>query len=80
MVWRKLFEAVEHPVTGTVDFIGAPFRHANGPHVHNRAPAPLLGQHNRQILTGILGLTEAEVDALEADDIIGAVVVGGVLH
>ena len=80
VVWRRLFEPVEHPVTGTVDFIGAPFRHANGPHVHNRTPAPLLGQHNREILTRILGLTDAEVDALEADGVIGDVVVGGVLH
>jgi crotonobetainyl-CoA:carnitine CoA-transferase CaiB-like acyl-CoA transferase len=80
VVWRKLFEPVEHPVTGTIDFIGAPFRHANGPRVHNRAPAPLLGQHNRDILTRILGLTDAEVDALTADGIIGDVVVGGVLH
>jgi crotonobetainyl-CoA:carnitine CoA-transferase CaiB-like acyl-CoA transferase len=80
VVWRKLFEPVEHPVTGTVDFIGAPFRHTNGPHVHNRTPAPLLGQHNREILTRILGLTDAEADALEADGIIGDVVVGGVLH
>ena len=31
VVWRGLFEPVDHPVTGTVDFIGAPFRHANGP-------------------------------------------------
>jgi crotonobetainyl-CoA:carnitine CoA-transferase CaiB-like acyl-CoA transferase len=80
VVWRGLFEAVDHPVTGTVDFIGAPFRHANGPHVHNRAPAPLLGQHNREILTRILGLSDEEVDALEAAGVIGEVVIGGVLH
>jgi crotonobetainyl-CoA:carnitine CoA-transferase CaiB-like acyl-CoA transferase len=80
VVWRKLFEPVEHPVTGTVDFIGAPFRHANGPRVHNRAPAPLLGQHNREILTRILGLSDDAVDALEAEGVIGDVVVGGLLH
>ncbi len=80
VVWRKLFEPVEHPVTGTVDFIGAPFRHANGPTVHNRRAAPLLGEHNRDILTRILGLSDAEVDDLEADGVIGNVVVGGLLH
>ena len=78
--WRRLFEPVDHPVTGTVDFIGAPFRHANGPIVHNRRHAPLLGQHNRDVLTRILGLSDAEVDTLEVEGVIGDVVVGGLLH
>ena len=34
-------------------------------------PAPTLGQHNREVLSRLLGLSEAELDALEADDIIG---------
>jgi len=80
VVWRRLFEAVDHPVTGTAEFIGAPFRLANGPQVHNRRPAPLLGEHNRQILTGLLGLSDTAVDALEVEGVIGDVVVGGVLH
>ena len=32
------------------------------------------------MLTRILGLTDADVDQLEADGVIGDVVVGGVLH
>ena len=34
-------------------------------------PAPTLGQHNREVLSRLLGLSEDELDALEADDIIG---------
>jgi len=34
-------------------------------------PAPTLGQHNREVLSRLLGLSDAELDALEADDIIG---------
>ncbi len=34
-------------------------------------PAPTLGEHNRDVLTRLLGLSEAELDALEADDVIG---------
>jgi crotonobetainyl-CoA:carnitine CoA-transferase CaiB-like acyl-CoA transferase len=33
--------------------------------------APTLGQHNREVLNGILGLTEEEIAELERDDIIG---------
>jgi crotonobetainyl-CoA:carnitine CoA-transferase CaiB-like acyl-CoA transferase len=78
--WRRLFEPVEHPIVGTVDFIGAPFRLANGPQIHNRRHAPLLGEHNRDVLTRILGLSDDDVDALGADGVIGDTVVGGVLH
>ena len=67
-------------MTGAADFIGAPFRLANGPRAHHRVRSPLLGEHNRDVLTRILGLTDADVDGLEADGVIGDVVVGGVLH
>jgi crotonobetainyl-CoA:carnitine CoA-transferase CaiB-like acyl-CoA transferase len=78
--WRELFERVDHPVTGPADVIGAPFRFANGPRRHHRAHAPLLGEHNRDVLTRVLRLSDDEVDQLEADGVIGDVVVGGVLH
>jgi crotonobetainyl-CoA:carnitine CoA-transferase CaiB-like acyl-CoA transferase len=29
-------------------------------------PAPLIGEHNREILGGLLGLTDRELDELEA--------------
>ena len=34
-------------------------------------PAPTLGQHGREVLSRLLGLTAGELDALEADDVIG---------
>jgi crotonobetainyl-CoA:carnitine CoA-transferase CaiB-like acyl-CoA transferase len=80
VVARDLFERVEHPVTGAADYIGAPFRFNRGPHVHHRSRSPLLGEHNRDVLTRLIGLRVAVVDQLEADGVIGAVVVGGVLH
>jgi crotonobetainyl-CoA:carnitine CoA-transferase CaiB-like acyl-CoA transferase len=35
------------------------------------APSPTLGQHNADILGGVLGLTPADIEALERDGIIG---------
>lgn len=37
----------------------------------NRFPSPTVGQHNREVLQGELGLTDAEFDALLAEGIIG---------
>jgi hypothetical protein len=39
-----------------------------------------LGEHNRDVLTRVLRLSNAAVDQLEAEGIIGDVVIGGVLH
>jgi crotonobetainyl-CoA:carnitine CoA-transferase CaiB-like acyl-CoA transferase len=51
--------------------IGYPAKFEKGPHRIHRTPAPTLGQHNREILEGILGLSPAEIDELEAENIIG---------
>jgi crotonobetainyl-CoA:carnitine CoA-transferase CaiB-like acyl-CoA transferase len=68
---RGFFEVEDHPVTGPNDVPVMPFRfrHQTGPWL--RRPAPTLGQHNAEVLGGILGLTDAELAALEASGIIG---------
>jgi len=68
---RGLYEEVDQPVLGRVPLIGYPAKFEKGPHRIHRTPAPTLGQHNREILEGILGLSSSEVDALAAANIIG---------
>jgi benzylsuccinate CoA-transferase BbsF subunit len=34
------------------------------------APAPLLGQHTNEVLTTILGLSAAEIEALRREDVL----------
>ena len=36
-----------------------------------RSPAPTLGQHNHEVYGGLLGFSAEEIDALEADGVIG---------
>jgi crotonobetainyl-CoA:carnitine CoA-transferase CaiB-like acyl-CoA transferase len=67
---RGFFEEVEHPVVGRQPIPTVPFRYASAPR-WIRTPAPTLGQHNRDVLGGLLGLSEAELAALERDGIIG---------
>ena len=47
-----------------------PFRETDKPFTIRRPP-PTLGEHNREILAGILGLSSAEIDQLARDGIIG---------
>src|SRR6185295_16825445 len=68
---RGFFETVTHPIVGTHDYPGLPMRFSAGPTRWFRAPAPMLGQHNDEILRGLLGLGDAEIAALRADGIIG---------
>jgi crotonobetainyl-CoA:carnitine CoA-transferase CaiB-like acyl-CoA transferase len=46
---RHLFEPEHHPVTGTHDVPGLPFRFGNVP-AWIRRPAPTLGQHDDEVL------------------------------
>jgi crotonobetainyl-CoA:carnitine CoA-transferase CaiB-like acyl-CoA transferase len=68
---RGFFEVEDHPVTGPNDLPVMPFRfrHQTGPWL--RRPAPTLGQHNEEVLGGILGLTADELADLSAAGIIG---------
>lgn len=67
---RGYCEMVDHPVVGTHPTPTLPFRYASVEH-WVRMPAPTLGQHNQEILGGLLGHSEAELRALEDSGIIG---------
>jgi crotonobetainyl-CoA:carnitine CoA-transferase CaiB-like acyl-CoA transferase len=47
-----------------------PVRFSAGPARFHLSPAPLLGQHNHELLTEI-GLSAGEIAELEADGVIG---------
>jgi crotonobetainyl-CoA:carnitine CoA-transferase CaiB-like acyl-CoA transferase len=69
---RGFFEPVTHPVTGTHEMPGVPFRLASrGAAGWCRAAAPTLGQHNEEILGTALGLGEAELAELRAAGVVG---------
>jgi crotonobetainyl-CoA:carnitine CoA-transferase CaiB-like acyl-CoA transferase len=68
--FRGFFEDIAHPVNDPVAHSTVPVRFSAGPdrfHVH---PAPLLGQHTRELLAEI-GLSDAEIADLEASGVIG---------
>ena len=67
---RGFFETVDHPVNGPARLSTVPMRLSAGPCRFHTRPAPLLGQHNHELLTE-LGLDDAQIAELEADGVIG---------
>jgi crotonobetainyl-CoA:carnitine CoA-transferase CaiB-like acyl-CoA transferase len=67
---RGFFEMVDHPVSGPTRHSTLPMRFGLGPSQLHRRHAPLLGEHNDELLTE-LGLTGDEIAALEGDGVIG---------
>jgi crotonobetainyl-CoA:carnitine CoA-transferase CaiB-like acyl-CoA transferase len=68
---RGFWEVVDHPLAGEVRYPGWPMRFSGGPDRWFRRPAPLLGEHNADVLAGELGLSEPELSALRAEGVIG---------
>jgi crotonobetainyl-CoA:carnitine CoA-transferase CaiB-like acyl-CoA transferase len=67
---RGFFEECDHPVVGTHLMPGLPLRW-QGIDRWIRTPAPTLGQHNTEILAGLLHMGQDEIDALTAAEVIG---------
>lgn len=67
---RRFFEHVAHPVNVAAPQSTLPVTLPNGPGHFRRRPAPLLGEHNYELLREI-GVTDAEIAELEDDGVIG---------
>lgn len=65
---RGFFIPVEHPALGKMEYPGHPFIMSETPWQVSRAP--LLGEHNRDILIGRLGYSEEELVAMAKDGVI----------
>lgn len=69
---RAFLQEVERPFVGWHPQPSMPIREGARPYAI-RTAAPTLGQHNREILSGVLGLSGAEIARLEREGIIGTV-------
>ena len=65
VVERHLLAEVDDPVFGRIEVVDSPIRGAGGD-AGVRGPAPRLGEHNAQVLHGLLGYDVARIDALRA--------------
>lgn len=69
---RRLMIDVPDPILGSVKLVGPVARMSGDPEPLT-GPAPLLGEHNAEILIEVLGYTEEQVDELKKNGVFGAV-------
>jgi crotonobetainyl-CoA:carnitine CoA-transferase CaiB-like acyl-CoA transferase len=68
-VARSYHETVDHPVAGRLPIPTLPFR-LDGLDRWTRTPAPTFGQHNDEVLGGLLGVPAEELTELRAERVI----------
>jgi len=66
---RGMFVEVEHPKAGTVKVPNFPIKFSETPGKIVKA-APLLGEHNKEILVGLLGFSDDRISVLEKKGVI----------
>ena len=62
---RGYFLDIDHPDAGSLTYTGMPFRLSEVP-LTPASPAPRLGQHNSEVLGGLLGLTGSQISYLRS--------------
>ena len=67
---RRMVYDIEHPVIGPMKTLGLPIK-SGGELTAIRKPAPLLGQHTREVLRD-LGMSDADADRLLAQGVVKA--------
>ena len=67
---RGMLEWIDHPEFGRIVVPGSPIR-LHGVDRVESTPSPRLGQHNHEVLSQMLNLSDAAIAALEADGVIG---------
>ena len=70
LIARGFFEVVDHPIAGPITVPGVPFRMRGIQRWIQRA-TPTLGQHNQEILGGLVGCSGDELELLTANQVIG---------
>ncbi len=68
---RGFWERTSHAEAGSWDMEGPVWRFSRTP-AHARTPAPMFGEHNRYVFRDLLGLSDAEIEALYAEGVAAA--------
>ena len=67
---RGFVKELRHPTAGTVKVIGNPLRFEGKYEDSRLEPPPLLGEHTREVLGSLIGLSDTEIERLIAEKVI----------
>ena len=59
---RGMISPINHPQRGELEVIGCPIKMSDSP--VEIKPAPLLGEHNTEVLSEVLGYSNKQIEAL----------------
>jgi crotonobetainyl-CoA:carnitine CoA-transferase CaiB-like acyl-CoA transferase len=65
---RGMEVRVQHPAAGEMRMVANPIKFSDTPVTHE-TPPPMLGEHTAQILSGVLGMAEGEIQRLRKEGI-----------
>jgi crotonobetainyl-CoA:carnitine CoA-transferase CaiB-like acyl-CoA transferase len=68
---RGFYEMVAHAVAGAWEVDGMPYHYSLTP-AHIRLPPPAFAEHNDYVLRDLLSLSEADIDVLRAEGVVGS--------
>ncbi len=66
---RRMEVRAPHPAAGQVRMVASPIKFSQTPVTYD-VPPPLLGQHTDEVLAEVLGMSEAEIEALHRGGIV----------
>ncbi len=66
---RGFWAYLNHPVVGSTLYNRAPIVFSKTP-IEMKTAAPLLGEHTKEVLSGMLGYSESEIEALAKEDVL----------
>lgn len=66
---RNMIVEFDHPLGGKIKTVGSPFKFVS-PEEEVFNPPPLLGQHNEEIISGLLGYSKEELEQFQKENVI----------